>query len=184
MQWRSALPQRQRDEAATAMTERFLQNIALPPHAVIAGYWPVRGEIDILPLLEKLRARGQDIALPCVAEKDSPLVFRLWAGATQPLVQGAFGIAEPVAPAAIVTPAVVLVPLAAFDGRGHRLGYGAGFYDRTLDDLRQRGSVLVIGLAYAEQRVDFLPAEATDIPMDIIVTDKTIHRFEGKKEQE
>lgn len=176
----------ERAGAAAAMTALFLGAVGAGAARTVAGYWPVRGEIDVLPLLDRLRGRGHEIALPCVGAKDAPLTFRLWDGDRSSCVSGAFDIPEPAASAAVVVPDIMLVPLAAFDARGHRLGYGAGFYDRTLHALRRQGKVLAVGVAYALQGVDFLPAEETDIPMDIIVTDAAVYRFDAgneKKEQ-
>ena len=141
---------------------------ALAPHAgrVLAGYWPMRDEADPRAGME---AHAGPVVLPVVTGPARPLVFRLWRG--EALVPGPFGTAHPPESAPLCTPEVLIVPLAGFDGRGNRLGYGGGFYDRTLESLRESGPVLAVGLAYACQRLPAIPAEPTDQPLDLIVTD-------------
>jgi 5-formyltetrahydrofolate cyclo-ligase len=157
---------------------------AIPVHQdnVVAGYWPVKGEIDTRPLLLDLIRRGMRAALPQVMEFQKPLVFRAWhEGAA--MTDGRYGIQEPdpVSCDSLV-PNVVLVPLLGFDGRGHRLGYGSGFYDRTFDALRDmRHPFLAIGIAYEAQKLDEVPAGIYDYPMDMIVTEKKTYLFERPK---
>lgn len=134
----------------------------------VSGYWPIRSEVDPRPILEGLTARGIPTALPVVTPDG--LVFRAWSP-WEPLVPAGFGTLGPGTDAAVLYPAVLLVPLAGFDRAGHRIGYGQGHYDRALAALRQNdGPVTAIGLAYAAQEVPTVPAEAHDIPLDIIVT--------------
>ena len=139
--------------------------------AVVAGYWPIRDELDCRPLLANLAEIGWECALPVVIDDNGPLVFRRWR-LDEALVPGRFGIAEPCALCPAVTPDVVLVPMLAFDRNGHRLGHGAGYYDRTLAELRRRHpAVLAVGLAFAAQEVHALPAEPHDQRLDWIVTE-------------
>lgn len=147
---------------------------ALEPHRgrPVSGYWPMGTEIDPRPALEAL-ARHGPVGLPVVEGPGRPLAFRLWRPG-DPLEPGGFGTSVPVSGDSMV-PEVLIVPLLAFDGRGHRLGYGGGFYDRTLAALRARGPVLAAGFAFAVQRVEALPAEPTDEPLDLIVTEARTH---------
>lgn len=147
---------------------------ALAPHAgaVLAGYWPMRGEADPRPAMA---AHDGPLCLPVVTGRAVPLVFRLWSGG--PLVPGPFGTSHPPDSQPEVNPSVLIVPLAGFDAVGHRLGYGGGYYDRTLQLLRLRGPVRAIGLAFAAQQLPAIPAEPFDEPLDLIATDRGVLRF-------
>lgn len=162
--------------AEDLLRSRVLDAAPLPAGAVVAGYWPMRGEIDVLPLLAALAERGQVTALPAVIERKAPLVFRRWATG-DPLEDGLYGTRHPVAAAEEVRPVCLLVPLLAFDRRGIRLGYGGGFYDRTLAALRASGPVVAVGIAYAGQEVESLPAEDHDERLDWVVTEKEVIRI-------
>lgn len=138
---------------------------------VVAGYQPMGTEIDPAPLLARFAAAGAQIVLPRTAPKGSglPLSFHLWSPG-QPLVKSAFGVAEPASETAQLDPDLVIVPLLAFDDLGHRMGYGQGHYDRTLEALRAHRSVAAIGLAFDAQRVAEVPCEDHDQPLDGILT--------------
>ncbi|MCB9959137.1 MAG: 5-formyltetrahydrofolate cyclo-ligase [Rhodospirillaceae bacterium] len=137
---------------------------------VVSAYAAMRDEIDPLPLLVELAGRGCRIALPVVTGAGQPLAFRAWAPGA-PLVAAPFGTRVPPETAEVLVPDVVLAPMLAFDRRGFRLGYGGGFYDRTLTGLREANAfLLALGLAYAEQELPRLPIEAHDAPLDAIVT--------------
>lgn len=136
------------------------------PGAVAAFYWPLPQEADPRPAMA---AHPGACCLPVVTGRGQPLVFRGWQPGAA-LVPGAFGALVPVA-GAVCTPQVLVVPLLAFDGQGGRLGYGGGFYDRTLAVLRAEGAPLAIGLAFAAQQLPEVPREATDLPLDLIVTE-------------
>ncbi len=156
--------------AGGQLVENFFAALAPPPGTAISGYWPIRDEIDPRPLLAALGERGCVCALPAIVAMDQPLEFRRW----QPgdaLIRGRFGTSEPAADAEIVTPAMLLVPLLAFDRRGNRLGYGAGFYDRSIAALRRAGPAVAIGLAYAGQEVDNVPHDPADVPLDWLITE-------------
>ncbi len=161
------------DNAEQALRRRVLDAAPLPPGAVVAGYWPMRGEIDVLPVLSVLAERGQVTALPVVIERKAPLVFRRWAPGDA-LEDGIYGTRHPLAEAEEVRPVCLLVPLLAFDRQGVRLGYGGGFYDRTLAALRAAGPVVAVGVAYAGQEVDALPAEPHDERLDWVITEKEV----------
>lgn len=147
-----------------------------PRDNVISGYWPIRDEIDPRPLLDSLAARGHPLALPVVGTPDAPLVFRAWAK-DDALVPGPFGTRTPGDEAPEVTPRVVIVPLLAFDAAGWRLGYGGGYYDRTLAGLRRGpGTVLAVGIAYQDQQVDAVPRAPYDERLDWVVTETAAYR--------
>jgi len=138
-----------------------------------ALYAPVRGELDPAPLAARLSAAGLQILLPMVIDPEGPLVFRAWLP-DDPLEPGFARIPEPRADAPIFRPDVVVVPLAAFDRRCCRLGYGGGHYDRTLAALRAEGDVWAMGYAYAGQEVDRVPDEPFDQPLDAVVTEREV----------
>jgi len=166
---RAAIPPQGRAEALVrAFTDAFP---ALAPGSVVAAYWPKGDELDVRPLLRHFDLVGVPTALPVMAGRGWPLLFRLWRPG-HPLVPGAFGVMEPMAEAPLVQPTLVLVPLLAFDRSGHRLGYGAGFYDRTLAALRDTGRVTAIGVAHAEQQVDAVPHDPYDQRLDGVLTDQ------------
>lgn len=175
----------QRAKAAQAATNggpqlctHLLAEIDIPAGAVVSAYWPMRDEIDPRPTLEALHDRGHPIGLPAMPAKAQPLEFRAWTPGAA-LEDGGFGTQVPRASAAVVTPQVLLVPLLAFDRAGYRLGYGGGFYDRTLAGLRAARPTAAIGLAYAAQRAEALPREPTDIPLDSIATEQGLVRPEA-----
>jgi 5-formyltetrahydrofolate cyclo-ligase len=138
---------------------------------VVSGFFPYKSEIDVRPLLGKLAAEGWTTCLPIVIAKNEPLMFRRWLPG-EPTVPGVWDIPRPADDAPEVLPDVLLVPLMAFDRLGYRLGYGGGFYDRTLEKLRKRKTVTAIGVAYADQQVDSVPRGAHDQPLDFILTEK------------
>lgn len=142
---------------------------ALAPHGgkVLAGYWPIRGEADPRPVLADWDGA---VVLPVVVARDTPLTFRRWQSGDA-LDEGAFGTAHPPEAAPALDPQVLIVPLAGFDRAGNRLGYGGGYYDRTLARLRAAGPVVALGLAYGVQELAAIPVEPTDQPLDAVVTD-------------
>ena len=164
-------------DAASRVLRNFIAAVPLPPGAVISGYWPVEHELDVRPLLEHAHSRGHRLGLPVVVGRRRPLTFRVWAPG-EALVDGRFGIPTPPADAPEVVPGLLLVPMLAFDDAGYRLGYGGGFYDRTLARLRALGPATVaVGVAFAAQRVDRVPHHDHDQPLDWIVTEKDAIRF-------
>jgi 5-formyltetrahydrofolate cyclo-ligase len=165
----------ERAAAALSLSERFLEAGAMPD-GVIGGYWPLGSEIDVLPLLARLRGAGRTVALPISGPRGQALTFRDWDPALG-MVTGRYGISEPAPDRPERVPSVVLVPLLAFDGAGRRLGYGAGYYDRTLDGLRARAPVTAIGIAFAAQRMDAVPVDEHDQPLDWIITEREALKF-------
>lgn len=139
--------------------------------AVFAGYYPMGDELDVRPAMVALHRLGILQCLPEVTAKDRPLRFRAWSPGEE-LEQGTLGTLHPLTAAPLMRPDIVLVPLLAFDGRGHRLGWGGGYYDRTLELLRKTGKVTAIGVGYSAQEVDVLPTGDYDQPVDWIITEK------------
>ncbi|MFQ6547804.1 5-formyltetrahydrofolate cyclo-ligase [Aestuariibius sp. 2305UL40-4] len=157
--------------AGPAASGRLSEVLAGHRGVPLAGYLPVRSEIDPLPVMAEASAWGA-VGVPVVVETAHPLTFWHWTLET-PLVQGAYGIPQPEADAPMV-PEILIVPLVAFDQTGRRLGYGGGFYDRTLAALRGHRAILAIGFAYGAQELPELPEEPTDARLDLIVTDREV----------
>jgi 5-formyltetrahydrofolate cyclo-ligase len=172
---RDALSDEERAAAAQAIAARGLP-VELKPGIVIAGYSPIRSELDPAPLMQKLAAEGARLALPVISARGQALHFRIW-HANDKLLRGPLGILEPSPAAAEIIPEIVLVPLAAFDLVGHRIGYGAGHYDRTLAQLRKSKAVIAIGLAFAVQQVAIVPALQHDVALDYVLTETKAFDF-------
>ena len=147
-----------------------------PPGAAVAGYWAAGGEMDLGPLLAHLDGAGYACALPVVAARRAPLVFRRWRPEME-LIEGPLGIGQPGPEAAELRPRVVLCPLLAFDGEGFRLGQGGGYYDRALGALRAAGPVAAVGIAFAVQQVEAVPRDRRDQRLDWAVTEQGAIRF-------
>jgi 5-formyltetrahydrofolate cyclo-ligase len=139
----------------------------------VSGFFPYKSEIDTRPLLGLLAGEGWTTALPIVIANGEPLIFRRWYPG-QPTMPGMWDIPQPTEDSPLIEPDVLLVPMLAFDRKGYRLGYGGGFYDRTLALLRAKKSVTAIGVAYAGQEVDSVPRDAHDQPLDFIMTEKEV----------
>ncbi|WP_395697878.1 5-formyltetrahydrofolate cyclo-ligase [Methylocella sp.] len=153
-------------QAGAALVEKFRPG-------VVSAYFSLRDEASTALLLERLAADGARTALPITGRRGTPLVFRLWRPG-DPLVEGKMGIAEPAPEAPEVAPDLLFVPLAAFDRAGHRIGYGAGFYDRTLAGLRAVKPIVAVGVAYASQEAAKIPHEDHDEPLDFVLTEKEL----------
>jgi len=161
---RAALSDAERASAAQKLAQAPLPPTILPPHGgVVAGYWPMKGEIDPLPMMRVLAQQGYRLALPRMTPHG--LDFHLWTPGDL-METGAFGAHEPRASAPALAPDLILTPLLAFDEAGGRLGFGKGFYDRAF---AARPEAKRVGLAYAFQRVDAVPGEAHDIPLDAVM---------------
>jgi 5-formyltetrahydrofolate cyclo-ligase len=167
---RDGLTDSARAIAAAALAARALP-VPSGSGVVVAGYAPFRTELDPRPLMRALAAKGTHLALPRMEGRAAPLVFHAWT-LDAPLITGPYGIAEPSPASPVCDPDIVLVPLAGFDRAGHRLGYGAGFYDRTLAALRARKRVVAIGLAFAVQEVDAVPHDPHDERLDFVATER------------
>jgi len=172
---RDALDAFQRGAAREALARHATQ-FEVGPGCIVAGFSAIRTEIDPSALMQALRARGASLALPVAIGRGEPLVFRAWTADTV-LVRGLYGILEPSSDAEDVEPDIVLVPLAAFDCRGHRLGYGGGYYDRTLHGLRRARRIIAAGLAFSVQQMDQIPEDAHDEPLDLVLTERDVIDF-------
>lgn len=171
---RSKVQQADRPDAAQAAARHFLDAVPLEPGQVVALYWPIRDEIDCKPLLTRLVDSGQPVCLPVVLGDEEPLELRLWEDG-QPLYPSGFGTLAPAETAPIVAPDIVVIPLLAFDRLGTRLGYGKGYYDRTLANMQTKP--LLVGYAFAAQELDFIPREAHDMPLDMLITEAGVTKF-------
>lgn len=152
-----------------------LEQLRIPPVAVIAGFWPLAGEIDVRPLLLALAGRGHAIALPRTPRRGLALAFHHWRPG-EALVAGRLGIREPPAAAARLVPDLLLVPLVAFDAAMRRLGHGGGYYDRTLAELRAAGAPFALGIGFAAQQVPCVPAAMHDARLDAVATEEGMLR--------
>lgn len=161
-------------EAAAAVRVRWREaaprGLVVEPGRIVAGYWPVRDELDVRGLLGDLVAGGTPVALPAVTGQSRPLAFRRWFPGDL-LAPGTYGLQEPQSDRPAVVPQFVIVPLLAFDPAGYRLGMGRGYYDRTLRALRAAGPVLAIGIGFAAQEVPAVPHDGFDERLDWIVTE-------------
>lgn len=160
-----------RPDAAIHAARNFFAALAPAPDSIVALYYPIKFELDTEPLAAELTAREISLALPVVAAKNAPLNFRLYRPGDA-LIGGAYGELIPDVCAAEAAPTVIVAPLVAFTRAGGRLGYGGGYYDRTLAALRARGPVTAVGYAYAAQEVDALPLDPLDQRLDWIVTER------------
>lgn len=162
-----------RDPAAAVLLAAHAPRLGLAAGAVVAGYWPLGDEIDPRPLMAALAGLGCRLALPVVVSRAAPLEFRVWA-AGDVLEAGPHGTAHPPETAPRLCPDVLLVPLLGFDRGGWRLGYGGGYYDRTLESLRENAQVRAIGLAFAAQEMAAVPRDGHDQPLDAIATEREL----------
>lgn len=163
---------------AARMAEIFFRTFVVEAK-VVSGFLPIGSEINARFLLEKCGERGATICLPCVVSPSIPLVFRSWKGDDDSLISGNFGTMSPKATAPVCVPDIVLVPLLAFDNSGNRLGYGGGFFDRTLVDIREKKPIISIGIAFDSQKVPMVPVGEYDISLDYVVTEKRMYTFSG-----
>ena len=172
---RPGLADRAGPEAGERLADNFFKAArGLPgPVQAVSGYWPMADEIDVRPLMARIHGQGRTVALPVIVGAKEPLVFRCWQLETT-LEEGPFGTLHPGPDQPEVTPGVLLVPLLAFDDKGFRLGWGGGYYDRTLARLRAAGSAIAFGAAYRGQQVDIVPHTSDDQPLDWIVTEENI----------
>lgn len=165
-----------RIEASLAMLDHAGDAIEFDPGQVISGFWPIRSEVDIRPLMARLRERGARLCLPAILDKQTIVFRELVPGA--PIVETGFGTTGPAQDAPILDPGIMLVPLAAFDRTGHRIGYGAGYYDRAIARLRSKGHMpRLIGIAFDCQEVASVPAEPHDVALDALLTESGFRIF-------
>jgi 5-formyltetrahydrofolate cyclo-ligase len=167
---RDLLTVEQRVVAAEAIAATPI-HLEISPGTIVAGYSPINSEIDPFPLMRALEKKGAELALPVIVKRDHPLIFRSWSP-DEGLVRGSYGIFQPSSDAPDVDPDIVLVPLAAFDKAGHRIGYGRGYYDRTLHELRAMKKITVIGIAFAAQEIEIVPTLPHDEQLDCVLTER------------
>jgi 5-formyltetrahydrofolate cyclo-ligase len=172
---RDAMAAAARAAASEKLAARGLP-FEIPSRAVVSGYSAIRSELDPVPLMQKLVTQGAKLALPAVLARGKSLAFRAWSPGDR-LTMGPLGILEPSPAAAELVPDIMLVPLAAFDRLGHRIGYGAGHYDFTLAHLRKIKPIITIGLAFAAQEIKAVPALAHDVALDYVLTEKKTFDF-------
>jgi 5-formyltetrahydrofolate cyclo-ligase len=172
---RDALSDEQRAAAAQGLAKCGLP-VAITPGMVVSAYSPIRNEIDPVPLMRKLAEQGAKLALPAVLARGKSLAFRAWSPDDR-LMLGPLGIPEPSPAAAEMIPDVMLIPLAAFDRQGHRIGYGAGHYDYTLAHLRKVKAIAAVGIAFAVQEIRAVPALPHDVALDYVLTEKKMFDF-------
>ncbi|MER2520777.1 MAG: 5-formyltetrahydrofolate cyclo-ligase [Bdellovibrionales bacterium] len=167
--------------AARKICRILCGSIDIRPNTVVASYHPQRCEISPEPLIAALRERGCEIALPVVIGKHQPLTFRAFSPGNA-LAPGFGGIPEPLPQAETLSPDLFLVPLLAFDRQGNRLGYGGGYYDRTLNLARLCKRVLAIGLAYSCQEIENVPHGSHDMRLDAVLTEKELLRMPSSRD--
>jgi 5-formyltetrahydrofolate cyclo-ligase len=171
---RAAIHSGARTEAAKAAAAHFFDGVVLRPNDVVALYWPIRDELDCKPVLTRLMDAGQPVCLPVVIGDGMPLELRLWQDGA-PLYPSGFGTLAPAEDAPLAEPDVIVMPLLGFDRLGTRLGYGGGYYDRTLEILGK--APRLIGYAFADQEMDLVPREPHDVPLDAVVTEAGYRSF-------
>jgi 5-formyltetrahydrofolate cyclo-ligase len=169
---RDALPPEMRKAAAETIAACGFP-LRISPDVTVSGFMPLKSEINPLPLMQKLAEEGARLALPVVAGRGQPLIMRQWKWG-EPLDSGVWGIREPKPDALQVDPDILLVPLLAFDRTGHRIGYGAGYYDMTIAGLRAKKPVTAIGIAFAAQEIAAVPATPRDARLDLVLTEKEV----------
>jgi 5-formyltetrahydrofolate cyclo-ligase len=172
---RDALSDEQRAAAAEAIARRGLP-FEIASGMIVSGYSPIRSEIDPAPLMRRLAEQGAKLALPAVLARGKSLAFRAWSPDDR-LMLGPLGILEPSPAAAEAVPDIMLVPLAAFDPLGHRIGYGAGHYDYTLAHLRKMKAITAVGIGFAAQQIKAVPALPHDVALDYVLTEKKVFDF-------
>jgi len=174
---RDVLPPEERAAAAEIIASRLLP-FTVTPGSVVSGFLPIKTEINPLPLLRKLAAAGAKLALPVIAGRGKPLTMRAYA-VGDPLDPGQWGIREPLPSAGEVDPDILIVPLACFDRRGHRIGYGAGYFDQTITRLRAIKPVIAAGIGFAVQEIERVPETARDARLDLVLTEREVIDLRG-----
>jgi 5-formyltetrahydrofolate cyclo-ligase len=174
---RDALPAELRKAAAQTIASRAFP-LAISPGTIVSGFMPLKSEINPLPLMKMLAEAGAQLALPKIAGRGKPLIMRAWSWGA-PLDAGQWGIREPKADAPALDPDILLVPLLAFDRTGHRIGYGAGYYDMTIARLRSLKTPTAVGIAFSAQEVPAVPATERDARLDLVLTESEVIEIKG-----
>jgi 5-formyltetrahydrofolate cyclo-ligase len=176
---RDVLPADERAAAAEAIAARPFP-LTVTTGMIVSGFSPMKTEINPLPLMRKAAQLGARLALPAIAGRGKPLIMRAYAFGDE-LARGQWGIREPKAEAPEVAPDILIVPLAAFDRAGHRIGYGAGYYDMTINALRAKKKAIAMGIAFAAQEVASIPATNRDARLDFVLTEREVIDFRETK---
>lgn len=176
---RTGVPATERRKAEHAIFKRIRSAIPEPGEQVVGFYWPIKGEVDLRPLLQDLLKLDAQAALPVVVEKNQPLEFWEWHRETR-MSRGTWRIPIP-GSRKPVQPTVLLIPLLGFDATGHRLGYGGGYYDRTLAAFRLMP--MTIGVGYSFGRLSTIYPQAHDIPLDAVVTEVDCTHFDHNQKR-
>ena len=176
---RDALPADERAAAAEAIAARPFP-VTITTSMIVSGFSPMKTEINPLPLMRKAAQLGARLALPVTAGRGRPLIMRAYAFGDE-LARGQWGIREPKADAPEVAPDILIVPLAAFDRADHRIGYGAGYYDMTINALRAKKKVIAMGIAFAAQEIASVPATERDARLDFVLTEREVIDFRETK---
>lgn len=172
---RDALDREFRIEASLGMAD-VAERLGVVPGDVVSGFWPMRSEVDLRPLMFALRQSGARLGIPAIVDRTTIVFRELVLGAD--LIDMGFGTVGPGAEAEVLDPKLMLVPLAAFDRCGHRIGYGAGYFDRAIARLVRRGlKPRLVGIAFDCQRIERVPNEPHDIPLDAILTESGLQAF-------
>jgi 5-formyltetrahydrofolate cyclo-ligase len=174
--WRAGLDEAERRTAAGGLLATLRREKPITTPAMVSGFWPIKEEIDIRPLMVELLNQGCQLSLPVVQGKGLPLLFRAWRPGDA-LEAGVFGTLQPSARREVVEPDALIVPLLACDEEGWRLGYGGGFYDRTLAGLRAKKTVTAVGVGFNDQLVPEVPHGPSDQRLDWLLTDKRACAF-------
>jgi 5-formyltetrahydrofolate cyclo-ligase len=169
---RNALPADLRAQAAEVIASRPFP-VSVAPGVIVSGFMPLKSEINPLPLMRKLAGAGAKLALPVIDARGKPLILRAFTFGDA-LNSGQWGIREPRPEAPEVVPDIMLVPLLAFDRTGHRVGYGAGYYDRTIAKFRATKSALAVGIAFATQEIEVVPITERDARLDLVLTERDV----------
>ena len=169
---RDAIPAAERAAAAEAIAARPFP-VAVKEGAIVSGFSPMKSEINPFPLMRKLAAAGAQLALPVVQKRGLPLIMRAFRFGDE-LMRGQWGIREPKPNAPELIPDIMIVPLAAFDRAGHRIGYGAGYYDMTIARARSLKAVVALGIGFAAQEIARVPATERDARLDFVLTENEV----------
>ena len=168
------------ETAAIFLATKFCSSLDTLGPGNFAAYWPINDEIDVRPLMVRLTRLGRAVSLPAVVGFDEALIFHAWSEDIM-LEEGPFGTMQPVDRQIEVTPDILLMPLLAFDVNGGRLGYGGGYYDRTLAALRKDGQITTVGIAYAGQEIAHVPMTKNDEYLDWIATETGVRKLGAKQ---
>ena len=173
---RDALDLGWRIEASIAMADMARRHIVAEPGDIVSGFWPMRSEVDVRPIMSALREDGARLCLPAIIDKTTIVFRELLRGGE--LIDTGYGTSGPGPEAEVLDPSIMLVPLAAFDARGHRIGYGAGYYDRAIARLHAAGqSPRLVGIAFDCQEISIVPDEPHDVVLPEILTETGLRRL-------